>query len=43
MLPDPIEESVHVEDGQVAIPDGPGLGITVRESFREQYGQGQRA
>jgi L-alanine-DL-glutamate epimerase-like enolase superfamily enzyme len=41
MLHDLIEESFPVEDGHVAIPDRPGLGITVRESFLEQYGQGR--
>ena len=43
MLHDLIEESFPVEDGHVAIPDRPGLGITVRESFLQQYGQGGRA
>jgi L-alanine-DL-glutamate epimerase-like enolase superfamily enzyme len=43
MLHDLIEESFPVEDGHVAIPDRPGLGITVRESFLEQYGQGRAA
>jgi L-alanine-DL-glutamate epimerase-like enolase superfamily enzyme len=41
MLHDLIEESFPVENGHVAIPDRPGLGITVRESFLEQYGQGR--
>lgn len=39
MLHDLIEEDFPVEDGMVAIPDRPGLGITVRESFLEQYGR----
>ena len=43
MLHDLIEESFPVEDGHVVIPDRPGLGITVRESFLQQYGQGARA
>ncbi|SHK37515.1 L-alanine-DL-glutamate epimerase [Roseomonas rosea] len=43
MLHDLIEESFPVEDGHVAIPDRPGLGITVRESFLAQYGQGRSA
>ncbi|TPG60247.1 mandelate racemase/muconate lactonizing enzyme family protein [Roseomonas nepalensis] len=43
MLHDLIEESFPVEDGHVAIPDRPGLGITVRESFLQEYGQGGRA
>ncbi|PWC27567.1 mandelate racemase/muconate lactonizing enzyme family protein [Teichococcus aestuarii] len=40
MLHELIEESFPVEDGHVAIPDRPGLGITVRESFLREYGQG---
>jgi L-alanine-DL-glutamate epimerase-like enolase superfamily enzyme len=32
MLHDLIEEDVGVENGMIAIPDRPGLGITVRES-----------
>ena len=32
MLHDLIEEDVGVADGMIAIPDRPGLGITVRES-----------
>ncbi|MBP0496416.1 mandelate racemase/muconate lactonizing enzyme family protein [Pararoseomonas indoligenes] len=43
MLHDLIEESFPVEDGHVEIPDRPGLGISVRESFLQQYGQGGRA
>ncbi len=39
MLHDLIEEDFPVEDGMVAIPDRPGLGITVREAFLEQYGR----
>jgi L-alanine-DL-glutamate epimerase-like enolase superfamily enzyme len=39
MLHDLIEEDFPVIDGMVAIPDRPGLGITVRESFLEQYGR----
>lgn len=42
MLHELIEESFPVEDGHVAIPDRPGLGITVRESFLREYGQGSR-
>jgi L-alanine-DL-glutamate epimerase-like enolase superfamily enzyme len=38
MLHDLIEESFPVEDGHVAIPDRPGLGITVRQSFLDDYG-----
>jgi L-alanine-DL-glutamate epimerase-like enolase superfamily enzyme len=43
LLHDLIEEEFPVVDGHVAIPDRPGLGITVRESFLAQYGQGARA
>ncbi|MBI0538144.1 mandelate racemase/muconate lactonizing enzyme family protein [Roseomonas sp. KE2513] len=43
MLHDLIEESFPVEDGHVAIPDRPGLGITVREAFLQKYGQEGRA
>jgi L-alanine-DL-glutamate epimerase-like enolase superfamily enzyme len=39
MLHDLIEEDFPVEDGMVAIPDRPGLGITVREAFLAQYGR----
>jgi L-alanine-DL-glutamate epimerase-like enolase superfamily enzyme len=39
MLHELIEESFPVEDGHVAIPDRPGLGITVRETFLQQYGR----
>ena len=37
MIHDLIEESFPAERGMVEIPDRPGLGITVRESFLEQY------
>lgn len=37
MIHDLVEERFVVEDGQLAIPDRPGLGITVRESFIEQH------
>ncbi|WP_043837650.1 mandelate racemase/muconate lactonizing enzyme family protein [Muricoccus aerilatus] len=43
MLHDLIEESFPVEDGHVGIPDRPGLGITVREAFLQEYGQEGRA
>ncbi|MCK8787844.1 mandelate racemase/muconate lactonizing enzyme family protein [Roseomonas sp. NAR14] len=39
MLHELIEESFPAEDGMVAIPDRPGLGITVRDSFLREYGQ----
>ncbi|WP_207541058.1 mandelate racemase/muconate lactonizing enzyme family protein [Sabulicella rubraurantiaca] len=38
MLHDLIEESFPVVDGHVEIPDRPGLGITVRQSFLDEYG-----
>ena len=38
MLHDLIEESFPVEDGFVAIPDRPGLGITVRETSSRNMG-----
>ncbi|MDQ1079752.1 mandelate racemase/muconate lactonizing enzyme family protein [Pseudoroseomonas cervicalis] len=43
MLHDLIEESFPVQDGHVDIPERPGLGITVRESFLRDYGQGGAA
>jgi L-alanine-DL-glutamate epimerase-like enolase superfamily enzyme len=39
MLHELIEESFPVEDGYVAVPDRPGLGITVREEFLKQHGR----
>ncbi|MFC3127282.1 mandelate racemase/muconate lactonizing enzyme family protein [Pseudoroseomonas globiformis] len=39
MLHDLIEEDFPVEDGHVAIPDRPGLGITVRDTFLREFGQ----
>ncbi|HEV7267253.1 MAG TPA: mandelate racemase/muconate lactonizing enzyme family protein [Falsiroseomonas sp.] len=39
MLHDLVEEGFPVADGMVDIPDRPGLGITVREEFLQQYGQ----
>ncbi|MCU0985580.1 MAG: mandelate racemase/muconate lactonizing enzyme family protein [Acetobacteraceae bacterium] len=39
MLHELIEEGFPVEAGMVAIPDRPGLGITVRETFLKQYGR----
>jgi L-alanine-DL-glutamate epimerase-like enolase superfamily enzyme len=37
MLHDLIAEPVDVEDGMIAIPDRPGLGITVREDVVRRY------
>ncbi|WP_149540146.1 mandelate racemase/muconate lactonizing enzyme family protein [Siccirubricoccus phaeus] len=39
MLHDLIEERFPVEDGFVAVPDRPGLGITVKEAFLAQHGR----
>ena len=39
MLHDLIEEDFPVEEGMVAIPDRPGLGITVREAFLDRFGR----
>ncbi len=39
MLHELIEEGFPVEDGMVRIPDRPGLGITVRETFLNHYGR----
>ena len=38
MLHDLAEEDFIVEDGMIAVPSGPGLGITVREEVLEAYG-----
>ena len=43
MLHDLVEEDFPVIDGHVEIPDRPGLGITIRPAFLEQYGQRPRA
>jgi L-alanine-DL-glutamate epimerase-like enolase superfamily enzyme len=37
MLHDLIEETVEVKDGMIAIPDRPGLGITVREGVLSRH------
>lgn len=37
MLHDLVEESFPVQDGRIAIPDRPGLGVTVRPEFVERY------
>lgn len=39
MLHELIEESFPVEDGYVAIPERPGLGITVKPDFLARYGR----
>jgi L-alanine-DL-glutamate epimerase-like enolase superfamily enzyme len=37
MLHDLIEEKVEVRGGMIAIPDRPGLGITVRENVLSSH------
>lgn len=39
MIHDLIEETVEAKDGMVAIPDKPGLGITVSQKFLEAHAQ----
>ncbi|WP_127520781.1 mandelate racemase/muconate lactonizing enzyme family protein [Mesorhizobium sp. Z1-4] len=39
MIHDLVEETVDVEDGMVAIPDAPGLGFTISESFLKKHAQ----
>lgn len=39
MIHDLIEETIEVKDGMIAIPDRPGLGFTVSESFLEAHAQ----
>ncbi|MBO6718260.1 MAG: mandelate racemase/muconate lactonizing enzyme family protein [Rhizobiaceae bacterium] len=40
MIHDLVEETVKVEDGMIAIPDAPGLGLTISERFLEKHAQG---
>ncbi|GLS28569.1 enolase [Mesorhizobium albiziae] len=42
MLHDLIEETIDPKDGMIAIPDGPGLGITVSEKFLAAYALNDR-
>jgi len=37
LLHELVEEGFPVEDGRIAVPDRPGLGITVREDFLEKH------
>jgi L-alanine-DL-glutamate epimerase-like enolase superfamily enzyme len=37
LLHDLVEENFPVENGMIAVPDRPGLGITVREDFLQKY------
>ena len=38
LLRELVEEPVEIVEGQVAIPDRPGLGITIREEFIREFG-----
>jgi len=37
MIHDLIEEDFPVQGGLLAIPDRPGLGITIRDDFVQRY------
>lgn len=37
MLHELVEEDLRLVDGQVAVPDGPGLGVTVREDVVREF------
>jgi L-alanine-DL-glutamate epimerase-like enolase superfamily enzyme len=37
MIHDLVEDDVSAKDGMIAIPDGPGLGFTIAESFLEAH------
>jgi len=37
MIHDLVEERFEVSDGRIALPDGPGLGITVKEDFVKNH------
>jgi L-alanine-DL-glutamate epimerase-like enolase superfamily enzyme len=37
MIHDLVEDDVSARDGMIAIPDGPGLGFTIAESFLEAH------
>lgn len=39
MIHDLVEDDVSARDGMIAIPDGPGLGFTIAESFLEAHAQ----
>ena len=39
MIHDLVEETIEVKDGMIAIPDRPGLGFTISESFLEAHAQ----
>jgi L-alanine-DL-glutamate epimerase-like enolase superfamily enzyme len=40
MIHDLVEDDVSVKDGLIAIPDRPGLGFTIAESFLEAHAHG---
>ncbi|RST84615.1 mandelate racemase/muconate lactonizing enzyme family protein [Aquibium carbonis] len=40
MIHDLVEDDVSVSDGMIAIPDRPGLGFTIAESFLEAHAHG---
>ncbi|MBT3926221.1 MAG: mandelate racemase/muconate lactonizing enzyme family protein, partial [Rhodospirillaceae bacterium] len=37
LLHEMAEESFTVENGEMAIPDRPGLGVTINQDFVEKY------
>jgi L-alanine-DL-glutamate epimerase-like enolase superfamily enzyme len=40
MIHDLAEETIAVEDGMIAVPDRPGLGLTVSEAFLKAHAMG---
>jgi L-alanine-DL-glutamate epimerase-like enolase superfamily enzyme len=36
-MPEPIFDLAHIVDGRIAVPDGPGLGITIDESAFSRF------
>ncbi len=39
MIHDLVEETIEVKDGMIALPDAPGLGFTIAQSFLEAHAQ----
>ncbi len=39
MIHDLVEENIEVKDGMIALPDAPGLGFTIAQSFLEAHAQ----
>ena len=37
LMPEPIFDLAHVVDGRLAVPEGPGLGITIDESAFDRF------